>query len=214
MGTGRGVGPFFLDNFHQPSPKPPQTNRDDQNVNSRPATLSFKKSLEVLHPCSSRRPKQEDSWKHTAGAPEEGWGISGKEGRKDQEPHVEALKRAREKEDTKVTATAWQCKRFSFFTQTEQIVLVCLKSLGSFYSCLEREYTVIAEEKKIEKGTRKKEKKIRSSMTTALMHFHRFVYAYMLHKVISPKEGLGLGHTLLLRPRRKRKWLEFSPHFP
>ena len=33
------------DNFHQPSPKPPQTNRDDRNVNSRPATLSFKKNL-------------------------------------------------------------------------------------------------------------------------------------------------------------------------
>lgn len=41
-------------------------------------------------------------------------------------------------------------------------------------------------------------------MTTALMHFHRFVYAYMLHKVISLRR-LGLGHTLLLDPEEKRK---------
>lgn len=47
-----------------------------------------------------------------------------RKGRKDQgAPAVEALKKAREKEDTKVTTQPGECKGFEFFTQTEHLFL-------------------------------------------------------------------------------------------
>lgn len=61
---------------------------------------------------------------------------------------------------------------------------------------------LIAEGKKIEKGKQGK-RKIRIPMTTALEHFHLFIYAYMLHRVISQKNS-WLGTHLALRPRRRR----------
>lgn len=51
-------------------------------------------------------------------------------------------------------------------------------------------------------------------MTTALMHFHRFVYTYMLHKVISLKKAWLGTHITFKTQKKNVNDLNSVPTFP